>query len=147
MSDRAIIGPLFTASGFRSWLLVCQPNEIVAVPMGLWFAITANKAATLSVGGAIGGGLAAAGKSSLQKKVSHLQQIPDDELSAIKGIITYRTDELSAIVYKRKRIGSSELIFVRRDGLKKLFGIMNAADQTDIVDELSRRYGDLIEGK
>jgi hypothetical protein len=144
MSDRAIIGPLFTASGFQSWLLVCQPNKIVAVPMGFWFALTTNKAATLFVGGAIGGGMAKGGESSHQKKAEHLHQMPDNELADIKGIITYPTDELSAIVYKCKRLSSSEFIFVKHDGTKKLFGIMNASEEQEIVAELSRRYGELV---
>lgn len=147
MNERIVIGPLFTASGFQSWLLVCQPNEIFAVPMGFWFALTTNKAATLFVGGAAGGGLAKSGESSQQKKVVQLYQMSEDELSAIKGVITYRRDDLSSIVYKEKKLSSSEIIFIKHDGKEKMFGIMNTSEEADIVNEMTQRYGDLVESK
>lgn len=147
MPERAVVGPLFTHAGFQSWFLVCLPERIVAVPKGLWFAITGNKAAALFVRGAVGSAMENAGEAAHVKHVAQLAQLSDTALIAGKGHVCFKANELSAIHYKKKALTSSEIILQRRDGTKVTFGIMNAIDQPAIVKALADRYGVLVKGK
>ena len=143
MDERLIVGPLFTHAGFQSWFFVCFPGSIVAVPMGFWFAITANKAATLFVGGAAGATIAGVGEKTQSKHVARLMQLSEDQLAGQEGSATYPIGELSAIVFKRRVFSSPEVIVVNRNGRRRIFGIMNLTDQAAIVDALVERYGPL----
>ena len=141
MSNRTIVGPLFTHAGFQSWFLVCMQQSIVAVPMGFWFALTGNKAATIFVGGVAGAILGLSGNSTHSKTVARLAHGPEFDLTNGKGHVTYQLADLTSIAYKRKALSSSEIILANRSGKKKVFGIMNAGDQPAIVKALGELYG------
>lgn len=144
MSDRVVVGPLFTHAGFQSWFLVCLPERIVAVPMGLWFAIIANKAATLFVGGAAGGAMAASGEKVQAKKVSRLMELPEADVTSQRGAVVYSTSDLSSVTFKRRALSSPEIIVANRNAGRRVYGIMNAGDQAAIVDALTAKYGALV---
>jgi hypothetical protein len=145
MESRAVLGPLFTHAGFQSWFLVCLPGSIVAVPMGFWFAITANKTATMSqVSGLAGPFMARAGEEAHEKHVTRLAAASEGELRRSKGQVTYPVGALKAIACITKVFSSSEIVMELRKGRKTTYGILNALDHPGIVDALTRRYGALV---
>ena len=143
MDDRIVIGPLFTHAGFQSWFLVCSDKGIIGVPMGLWFAIAANKTATAFTGAA-GTLLAHAGDGAHAKTLVRLHRLSDAELLAQKAKVICRAQDLASITLKQKRLSSSEVIVSSHRGERRVFGIMNAVDFGKIGDTLAAKYGETL---
>jgi hypothetical protein len=139
MDDRIVIGPLFTHAGFQSWFLVCAARGMIAVRMGLWFALAANKTATAFTGAA-GQLLAHAGDGVHAKTVQRLQSLSETELIAQKGKVLCRAQDLASVELKLKRLSSSEVIITSRRGERHVFGIINAVDYSKIADALEAKY-------
>lgn len=143
-SARAVIGPLFTRAGFQSWFFVCLPRSIVAVPMGFWFALTANKDAAAFVGGAVGGAFAAASEDAGRKRIGRLMATPERQLASEPGSLVYAIGDLASVTFKKRVLSSSEIIVTTRRGERRVFGIMNAAEVSSVVEALVSRYGSLV---
>ncbi|OGR09889.1 MAG: hypothetical protein A2341_27230 [Deltaproteobacteria bacterium RIFOXYB12_FULL_58_9] len=96
------------------------------------------------IGGVAAPAMNVAGDSSKNKIVERLAELPEEALIATKGSITFEVEQLSAIVYKKKVLSSSEIIFHQNNGAEKMFGIMNAIDQPFIVSALTDLYGQIV---
>jgi hypothetical protein len=56
IANRAIVGPVFTAAGFRAYYLACFPDSIVVLPQGwtgFWLAVSNFKLPVRGMGSLI----------------------------------------------------------------------------------------------
>jgi hypothetical protein len=141
MSRRTVVGPLFSHGGFQSWYWVCTSTELVAVPMGLWHALRANRTATLFLGSTVAGVTGVSAKQARPGVSARLARLPEVKLRGGKGHLHWTLNHIAAIRFARKASSSAELTIVARDGERRAFGIMNVGDQSAIVDALRLIYG------
>jgi hypothetical protein len=98
--SQAIVGPLFTASGFKYWYLACLPDSIVAVPQGFWTSIMLAMANNVAPMYGLLGGLASGRGHSLHARIAAtLPSTPDSQLR-MKPNTVFQIAQLRAINFK-----------------------------------------------
>jgi hypothetical protein len=98
--SRAIVGPFFTASGFKYWYLACLPDCIVAVPQGLWTSIMLAMSNNVAPIFGLLGGLASGRGHSLHARIAAtLPSTPDSQLR-MKPNTVFQIAQLRAINFK-----------------------------------------------
>jgi hypothetical protein len=143
MSENVVIGPMLTAFGFKSWYWVCRPSQLVAVPGGLWVAVSASMPG--AYGGLIGGLVEMPGRAKGNKLTERLRSATDEELAAMSGAIVYKTADLASITCKKVVIGTNpDMIVATKDDRRLKYGLANPRDFDAVVNALREVYGDLV---
>lgn len=146
MAEAAVIGPMITAFGFRSWYWACRPAMLVAVPGGFWLALRVGMA-TAGISGAVGALAATAGQNKARKLVERLESASDGELMEMPGAVIYPASELESIVCKRVVLGTNpDFIVTTKDGRRKKYGLGYTLAFDAAAEALRRCYGDVVQG-
>ena len=147
MDDRIVIGPLFTRGGFQAWYFVCFADTIVAVPQGLWFAVTSSASGAGFhfglVGGAIEGALGGSRQAHESKAIVKLKADPKSALLAKGSNVVYSTSDIVSIEVKRRLMTHPEVIVICRDQKRRVYGVTAPDACEKIKQTLAALYPNL----
>jgi hypothetical protein len=145
--DRVLMGPMFTRGGFQAWYFVCFADTIVAVPQGMWFAITSSASGAGLHFGLVGGAIEGALQGSRQAHESNaVVKLKGDEKSALvaaKGNVVYSTSDIVSIEVKRRLMTHPEVIITCRDKTRTVYGITVPAAIEKVKQALAVLYPNL----
>jgi hypothetical protein len=143
MAESVVIGPMLTAFGFRSWYWACRPSGVVAVPAGLWVAVTASMPG--AYGGLVGALAEMPGHVKGNKLTARLFAATDAELAAMPGAVVYKTEDIESIACKRLALGTPDFIVTTKDGRRQKYGLANPLNFDAVENALRGCYGDLVQ--
>jgi hypothetical protein len=150
--SRAIVGPFFTASGFKYWYLACLPDCIVAVPQGLWTSIMlamSNNVASIAMFGLLGGLASGRGHSLHARMLATLPNTPDSQLR-MKPNTVFQIAQVRAIHFKGGKFAHApagslitpDIIFEFKGGGKQKYGV-HGPDFQKSCAQLQQMYPNL----
>ena len=148
---RNVIGPVCTQAGFQYWYLVCLPDSIVAVRLGMsaFFAFALSSGAVAPLFGLVGALIFHAFKGHSQKyrlrTETLLQNMPEARLRT-KGNFVYPVNVLKAITFKDVKSAGNlilpSIIIETRRGGKQRYG-MPHPDFEKACEQLKKLYPEL----
>ncbi|HVS35408.1 MAG TPA: hypothetical protein VMS17_07470 [Gemmataceae bacterium] len=140
MAENVVIGPMLTASGFRSWYWACRATHLVAVPAGFWAAVAA------AMPGAYGGLAEMPGRVKGNKLTTRLAAASEEELAATAGAVVYQTADLASIACKRVVFGTNpDFIVSTKAGRSQKYGLAHPLNFDAVVNALRECCGDLVQ--
>jgi hypothetical protein len=110
IANRSIVGPFFTAAGFRGWYLACFPDSIVPVPQGLsgfWLAVSHFNLPVRGMGSLLANLMYGYGPRLRQRTEAALAGTPDSQLREHIGI---PVSQIRCIVFHRGKFATSGLV-------------------------------------
>jgi hypothetical protein len=110
IANRSIVGPFFTAAGFRGWYLACFPDSIVPVPQGLtgfWLAVSGFNLPIRGMGSLLANVMYGYGPRLRERTEATLADTPDSQLREHVGI---PISQIHCIVFHRGKFGKSGLV-------------------------------------
>lgn len=152
-SKAVVVGPLFTAYGFKYWYWVCSSDYIIAVPLTVRTSIVltiANHATVMFglLGALIMSLLKKRGVGAHERLMARLASKQISELCCEPNVV-YQLTHLQGITFKRSNKLSGlvcpELSIENKTGNKQLFG-MQPRDAKNFRTELNRLYPHLCSG-
>jgi hypothetical protein len=147
---RGIVGPFFTAFGFKYWYLACLPDCIVAVPQGVWTSIMLAMSNNVASMFGLLGGLAAGHGHSLQTRIqATLPSTPDSQLR-MKPNTVFQIAQLRAINFKAGKFAKApagalitpDIILETKSGGKQKYGV-HGPDFQKACAQLRQMYPNL----
>jgi hypothetical protein len=109
IANRAIVGPFFTAAGFRGWYLACFPDSVVPVPQGLrgfWLAVSGFNLPIRGMGSLLANVMYGYGPRLRKRTEATLADTPDSQLREHVGI---PMSQIRCIVFHRGKFAKSGL--------------------------------------
>ena len=110
IANRSIVGPFFTAAGFRGWYLACFPDSIVPVPQGLtgfWLAVSLLNLPIRGMGSLLANLMYGYGPRLRKRIEATLADTPDSHLREHIGI---PISQIHSIVFRRGKFANSGLV-------------------------------------
>lgn len=147
---RGIVGPFFTAFGFKYWYLACLPDCIVAVPQGGWTSIMLAMSNNVASMFGLLGGLAAGHGHSLHTRIqATLPSTPDSQLR-MKPNTVFQIAQLRAINFKAGKFAKApagalitpDIILETKSGSKQKYGV-HGPDFQKACAQLRQMYPNL----
>jgi hypothetical protein len=123
-----IVGPFFTAAGFRGWYLACFPDCIVPVPQGwtgFWLSVSHFNLQIRGMGSLIANLIYGCGPRLRRRSEAALAGTPDSELREHTAI---PVSQLRSIVFHRGKfaktgLATPSLILETTNGRRHEYGI------------------------
>jgi hypothetical protein len=109
IANRSIVGPFFTAAGFRGWYLACFPDSVVPVPQGLrgfWLAVSGFNLPIRGMGSLLANVMYGYGPRLRKRTEATLADTPDSQLREHVGI---PMSQIRCIVFHRGKFAKSGL--------------------------------------
>jgi hypothetical protein len=109
IANRSIVGPFFTAAGFRGWYLACFQDSIVPVPQGLsglWLAVSRFNLPIRGIGSLLANLMYGYGPRLRKRTEAALAETPDSQLREHIGIPIF---QIHRIVFHRGKFAKSGL--------------------------------------
>jgi hypothetical protein len=103
MANRAIVGPVFTAAGFRAYYLACFPDSIVVLPQGwtgFWLAVSNFNLPVRGMGSLIANLIYGFGPRLRKRTEAALADTPDSQL---RVHTTIPISQICSILFQRGR--------------------------------------------
>jgi hypothetical protein len=103
IANRAIVGPVFTAAGFRAYYLACFPDSIVVLPQGwtgFWLAVSNFKLPLRGMGSLIANLMYGFGPRLRKRIEASLAGTPDSQL---RGGTAIPISQLCSILFQQGR--------------------------------------------
>jgi hypothetical protein len=110
IANRSIVGPFFTAAGFRGWYLACFPDSIVPISQGLnglWLAVSGFNLPIHGMGSLLANLMYGYGPRLRKRTEATLADTPDSRLRERVGI---PMSQIHRIVFHRGRFAKSGLV-------------------------------------
>jgi uncharacterized protein YjeT (DUF2065 family) len=141
IANRTIVGPLFTASGFRGWYLACFPDCIAVLPQGwsgFWLAASNFKLPVRGMGSMILNLMYGYGPRLRKKTDAALAVMPDSQLRLHAPI---PLSQLRSIAFQPAKFlfASPSIILDRTSGGRREFGI-NVQEFAKACAQLQEMY-------
>jgi hypothetical protein len=145
IANRAIVGPVFTAAGFRAYYLACFPDSIVVLPQGwtgFWLAVSNFKLPVRGMGSLAANLMYGYGPRLRKRTESALAGTPDSQLREHTAI---PISQLCSILLQRGRffpktgIPTPSITLGTTDGEQRKYGI-DVQDYQKACAQLQQMY-------
>jgi hypothetical protein len=147
IANRAIVGPVFTAAGFRAYYLACFPDSIVVLPQGwtgFWLAVSNFKLPVRGMGSLIANLMYGFGPRLRKRTEAALAGTPDSQLREHTAI---PISQLCSILFRRGRFFAKtgfptpSITLETTDGEQRKYGI-DVQDFQKACAQLQQMYPD-----
>jgi hypothetical protein len=147
MANREIVGPVFTAAGFRAYYLACFQDSIVVLPQGwtgFWLAVSNFNLPVRGMGSLIANLMYGFGPRLRKKTEATLAGTPDSQLRVHTAI---PISQICSILFQRGRlfaktgIPTPSITLETSNGKQRKFGI-DVQDFQEAFAQLQQMYPD-----
>jgi hypothetical protein len=150
IANRAIVGPLFTAAGFRGWYLACFPDSIVPLSQGwsgFWLAASNFNLPVRGMGSLLANIMYGYGPRLRQRTEAKLAATPDSQLREHAAI---SVSQIRSIFFQRGKFANSGLVtpslVLQTNSGQRQYGV-NLPDFEKACAQLREMYPSLCQSR